>query len=300
MSTGDQASFPTGDTRNQGLASLRARVREHWDSLSRAEISVCNMLKNCPAERLLYASAQDLGAESGTSNATVIRTLQRLGYSGLPELKHEVAASFTKAVAPDVRVQQRMERIGDDLPRIWDQVFDEARERIDYARRVTDAPTLTAAVKLLVQSREIVAYGLGASGIAAAHLVLQMNRIGRRARHIASDGFRLADDLLLVGRGDVVVIFAPGRMLPDIDVLLDRSKDVGAHSILVSDELAGQLSDRVDVCVTSPHTPTGLTSDALTGLVVGDALIQAVASLDHDLAVESSHELTSIRQQLGY
>jgi DNA-binding MurR/RpiR family transcriptional regulator len=97
------------------------------------------------------------------------------------------------------------------------------------------------------------------SHVAAEHLTFKLRRLGRRARTIRSSGFCLPDDLLGLERGDLVVMFAPGRLVVDIDVLLDRVRTVGASSILVTAELVEQLQERVTVVMVAPHSPTGLT-----------------------------------------
>lgn len=58
-------------------------------------------------------------------------------------------------------------------------------------------------------------YGFGASFVAAEHLALKLRRRGYRAHAAHSTGFRLADDLLDIERGEAVVVFAPGRLLTD-------------------------------------------------------------------------------------
>ncbi|WP_017598954.1 MurR/RpiR family transcriptional regulator [Nocardiopsis lucentensis] len=261
---------------------------------------MCRLLTSYTSAQILYASAQELGSASGTSNASVIRTLRRLGYEGLPALKQEIAAPFTSVVAPEVRLRDRIDRMGGDFTEIWDRVTDEARERVEHVRTAGSAEDLKRAVKLLADARETATYGVGASRIAAEHLALRLNRIGARARHLDTDGFRLADDLLRLDRGDAVVVFAPGRVLPEVEVLLERARQVGAAAVLVTDELADELSDRVDVVLPAPHTPTGMTAEALTGIVVADALVQSVATVGADRAVASSHELTALRNRLGY
>lgn len=45
------------------------------------------------------------------------------------------------------------------------------------------------------------------------------------------------------------------------------------------------IEDRVDADLTAPHTPTGITNEALTGLVVADALLLALTTLDETRAV---------------
>src|ERR1044072_2443511 len=71
-----------GEARNEAITDLRRRIRDHWDSFGAAGRAVCRSLAESSAEHLLFMSALDLGQESRTSNATVIRTLQSLGYSG--------------------------------------------------------------------------------------------------------------------------------------------------------------------------------------------------------------------------
>ncbi|MGW0735189.1 MurR/RpiR family transcriptional regulator [Streptomyces sp. NPDC002851] len=277
---------------------MRTTVRDQWEALSASERAVARYLGTAPAESLLFASAQELGTASGTSNATVVRALQRLGYAGLPALKRELAADFTTAVAPEVRLQKRIAHVGRDLDDIWGEVFDEAQERIEHARRLTPGEALRDAVSLLAEAGEIHCYGIAASELAARHLALALGRIGRRARYAGATGFALADQLLAVRQGDAVVIFQPGRALTELSVLIDRAQAVGARVVLVTDELAEVYGSRVDAVLTAPHTPTGITTEALTALVVADALLLALTTLDESRAVETSHQLTALREQL--
>nr|WP_042191727.1 MurR/RpiR family transcriptional regulator [Kibdelosporangium sp. MJ126-NF4]CEL20250.1 Glucokinase / HTH-type transcriptional regulator (HexR?) [Kibdelosporangium sp. MJ126-NF4]CTQ97476.1 Glucokinase (EC 2.7.1.2) / HTH-type transcriptional regulator (HexR?) [Kibdelosporangium sp. MJ126-NF4] len=290
----------TNATRNPALLDLRSRIRDHWDEFSPAARGVCRSLSAITPERLLYMSAQDIGAESKTSNATVIRTLQALGYTGLADLKGKVAAPFTTEIAPEERARQRVESTGGDLARVWDRVVSEALDRIELLRRSHSLEAYSTAVRILVEARQVLTYGVGASSVSGEHLSLKLRRTGLRSRSIQSAGFRLADDLMDIEQGDAVVVFAPGRMLVDMEVLLDRARTVGAKIILVTDQLAGELADEVTVSLHAPHSPTGMSGESLTGMVIGDALAQAVAAADQERTVESSHTLTVLRQQLGF
>ncbi|AUA10237.1 HTH-type transcriptional regulator RpiR [Streptomyces malaysiensis subsp. malaysiensis] len=281
-----------------GTTRLAAAVRDMWGELSASERVVAQYLAGAPPENLLFASAQELGAASGTSNATVVRALQRLGYSGLPALKRELAAGFTSATAPEERLKQRIARVGHDLDEIKDRVFDEATERLDQCRRLLETDVLKQAVQTLADAREVVAYGVGASELAARHLVLKLRRAGRRARFVGATGFTMADELLGLGRGDAVVILHPGRRLREFTVLTDRARAVGAGVVLVTDVPTGPLATHADVVISAPHTPTGITAESLAGIVVVDTLVLALASLDESRAVEASHQLTVLRGQL--
>ena len=286
--------------RNVGITELRARIREHWSDLSPAAQEVCRSLSEITPERLLYMSALELGAETRTSNATVVRALQSLGYSGLAELKSAVARPFTDMTAPEERARRRVESTDGDLQNVWDKVTAEAIDRIELLRRTFSLKDYQRAVDLLLEAREVKAFAFGATFVVAEHIAMKLRRMGRRARVSRASGFALADDLLAIERGDVIVLFAPGRMLTDIVVLLDRVRAVGASSVLVTDELGDQLADSVTVVLRAPNTPTGLTGEPISPMLLADALAQGVAASDVERTVEASHTLTTLRQQMGY
>lgn len=292
--------FVTSDTENRALTKLRARIAERWNNLSKSERAVCRVLTAMSAERLLYASAAELGTQSRTSNASVVRTLQSLGYSGLSDLKQEVAAPFSSSVAPDVRLRQRLEHVGQDLHQIQREIWAEAEEIVQLCSRANDDELYSAAVNLIVHADTVFCYGLGSSGIASDHLALRLRRIGVSTRRLTTDGFRLADEVMSLGSRDLLVIFAPGRVTRDIEALLDQAQLVGASVLLVTDELQERLASRVAVSLTAPHTPTGLTAEGFSGILVSDVLVQAVSAVGPDTALRSSHLLNDLRGRLGY
>lgn len=292
--------FVTSDTDNPALTRLRDRIARSWEDLSKAERSVCHVLTTSSAEQLLYASAAELGAQSKTSNATVVRTLQSLGYSGLSKLKQEVAAPFTSRVPPDVRLQQRIEHLGQSLDHIQAEIWSEAQSLMELGKTANSDAAFSHAVHLLIHANTVYCYGLGASGIAADHLALRLRRTGITTRRLTTDGFRLADEVMDIGTRDSLVLFAPGRITRDIEALLDQAQLVGARVILITDELQDTLAPRVATVLTAPHTPTGLTSESLAGILIGDILTQGISAVGPDTALRSSQVLNDLRARLGY
>ncbi|TCO34205.1 RpiR family transcriptional regulator [Kribbella steppae] len=291
----------TGVTRNPAIAELRARIRDHWDDFTPASRAVCRSLSEISPERLLYLSAAELGQASKTSNATVVRTLQSLGYAGLAELKDRVASPFQHPSRREERLRSRIESTGGDPKHVWDRVITEAIERIEFLNQHMAMDAYQEAVRLMLDAREIATYGFGANYVAAEHLTLKLRRFGRRSRCIQTAGFRLADDLLAIGADDVVIVIAPGRLVIDAEIVIDRARAVGAGIILLSEQLiAERLAADVTVAIHVPNTVTGITAEVLTTIVTTDALAQAVAAADTERTMESAHTLESLRQQLGF
>src|SRR5262245_38669973 len=165
-------------TRNQGITDLRARIRDHWDRLSPAGQDVCRALGEMTAEQLVYRSAVDLGAETRTSNATVVRTLQTLGYGGLAEAKAAIARPFPDQTAPDVRARNRVEATKGELPNVWKMVTDEWIDRIRLMQSGFSAEAYQRAVELMLGAREIVPFGFSSSYVVAEHLTFKLRRLG--------------------------------------------------------------------------------------------------------------------------
>ncbi|KTR82797.1 MurR/RpiR family transcriptional regulator [Leucobacter chromiiresistens] len=282
------------------MTRLRDRISERWDSLAKSERAVSRVLTAMSAERILYASAAELGAQSKTSNASVVRTLQTLGYAGLSELKQEVAAPFSSTVSPEVRLRSRLEHLGQDLGQIQREIWSEAQDLVALASRANTDAQYSSAVNLVIHADTVFCYGLGASGIAADHLALRLRRIGVSTRRLTTDGFRLADEVMSLGSRDLLVIFAPGRVTRDIEALLDQAHLVGASVLLITDELHEQLGSRVTVSLAAPHTPTGLTAEGIAGILTGDVLVQGVSAVGPDTALRSSQTLNDLRGRLGY
>jgi len=287
-------------TKNPAIADLRRRIREHWNEFTPASRAVCRSLSEMSPERLLYLSATELGQVSKTSNATVIRTLQSLGYAGLAELKDLVAAP-SRSTGRQERLRSRMAATGGDPEQVWERVLTESIQRIELLNEHLSTEAFGEAVRLVLDAREVATYGFGANYVVAEHLTLKLNRLGLRSRCMTTAGFRLADDLLAVGADDVVVVIAPGRMATDAEVVIDRARAVGAGIVLLSEQtVAERLADDVTVALHVPKTVTGITAELLTTIVTTDALAQAVAAADTERTLESAHTLESLRQQLGF
>ncbi|WP_051898889.1 MurR/RpiR family transcriptional regulator [Sciscionella sediminilitoris] len=278
--------------------SFTERANQRGDALSPAEQRVVGYLRE-HAHDALFATAEQLGKLTGTSDATVVRTARTLGYSGLPELKQQLGRSLVDEVRPSVRLRQRIEHTGSDHEATLRYVFADATERLAETRRMVTAEQLTEAVEAIAGAREVFAFGVGLSALSAQYLVKRLNRLGLRAQDGSQAGFLLADELLAVTGDSCVVLYAPGRLLNECEVLLDRAGEVGADVVLVTDALAPVLRDRVRVCLEAAHAPAGGTSECLAALTVTDAVLLALAARDEQRAEQTSELLTRFREQLA-
>ncbi|MFJ7212958.1 MurR/RpiR family transcriptional regulator [Amycolatopsis sp. NPDC098790] len=276
---------------------LSERIRQHIGALSAAERRVAEYLWTHPG-MIVLSTAGELGELSGTSDATVVRAVKSLGYSGLPELKRAIGQHVVSDT-PATRLRHRVEEAGDDTAAQLDQLLAESVDRLTETRRLLAEPAFTAAVDLLAGAGEVLGYGLGVAELPMRYLATRLQRLGRRARSTSATGFRLADELLPLTDGDVFVLNAPERLLPDMTTAARHARAAGARVLLLTDALGATLDSQVDVTLPAVRSPSGLTHEGLTTTLVLDCLLLAVAKRDPGAVSANTELLADLRDRLS-
>ena len=277
--------------------SLADRISTHLARMTPAERKVAEYLR-AHSRDTIFATAEQIAAAAGTSDATVVRTARTLGYSGLLELRHSLTQEVVEATGPGALLAGKAS--GTDTAALLAHVFTEAAQRLTDTLRRMSEERFEAAVDAVDAAAEVLAFGIGPSEMVARYLALRLRRIGRRARASGATGFRLADDLLGLGPGDLVVLYSPSRLIGEIGIVLDHAAAVGARSVLVTDSLGSVFADRVDIVLPSVNTSGGATGEGLTSMVVTDAVLLALAGRDRARATERSERLTELRSELTH
>jgi DNA-binding MurR/RpiR family transcriptional regulator len=271
--------------------SFSARINRNLTGMSRAERIVAEYLRD-NGRHAIFATAEQIGSATDTSDATVVRTAKSLGFSGLLDLRRTLAAEVV--VETNAVRHFHDEEGGSAVAR----VFAEAAERLAVTRRLVEEAEFGSAVGLLDEAREVLAFGLGGSGLLARYLAMRLTRMGRRARASWATGFQLADDLLGLGADDLVVLYTPARILGEIEVVLDHAHSVGARVLLISSSLGALFADRVDVTLAAPQSTTNFTGEMLSAEVLTDALLLQLASHDETRTTRAAEQLTKLRSEL--
>lgn len=245
-------------------------------------------------DEVIGASALRIAEATGTSDATVIRTVKGLGYVGLKELKKEFLENLLRRRSSSALDQNIDRMLANERPIMG--MLSDAVDIMDAFRKEFDNASFDRCVEVMAGARRIFVYGLGPGGMIAGLLALHLTRVGYDAHSITQTGYRLADDLLPMTAADCVVLFAPYHQTTEVEVLIDHANTVGASVILVTEALAYWLKDRVEVIIKTPSTLSNLTSENLIPLTFSYAVTMQLASRMRDRSAERSklfNELSS-------
>ncbi len=274
------------------------RVNARAGLISPAERRVARFFQE-NREETLIASASSLAGMVGTSDATVIRTAKSLGFSGMEALRRALAAELRENLSPASRLARTLDETGDDLTAALDVTLDIHQKALERLRRDITPELFETAVQYITDAKRVFVFGIGPSSAMADYMTIQLGRFGVEAISLTQTGLFLADRLLQLREGDLLMIFAYGRVYPEVETILDQADRHGVLKVLFSDTLGKKLRRKVDLAlpVQRGHADMFSMHTATLGLI--EALLVGVAMSQPDKAMASLRSLNELRAKLA-
>lgn len=279
------------------MQPFNERVASRLDRMRPAEQRVARFFQH-NREEVLIGSAAALAVRARTSDATIIRTTQALGYNGLDEMRRALADELRGSLSPAARLSKTLGQVGSDPAAAFTQTLDTHLRSLEALRRTISAGQFEQAVSRVIAARRILVFGLGPSRAIADYCVIQLARFGFDAGSLTNTGLLFADDLQKLRDGDLVIILAYTRVYQELAVLLDEIARRKIGSLLLTDTLASKLRDRVDLvlAVARGHADMLSTHTATLGLL--EALLVGVAARRPAETLASLEGLNERRRKL--
>jgi DNA-binding MurR/RpiR family transcriptional regulator len=244
---------------------------------------------------VLASSAAALGARIGTSDATVLRTIQALGFASLADLKSAILNGRPVSTPAD-----DMRRTLVDLDKATgaalDGVLQAHADGLDVLRSEKCRDQMAVGVRILDGAGRIVVFGIGPSSALANYVSVLLARTGRRSRTISATGSMLADQLLDLGKGDALLILAYGRLYREVKAVFAEAMALHLPTVLVTEADDTPLAKLADVCVAIPRGRPGQVALHGATLVGLEALVLSLAAAKPEAALSSLDNLNRLRR----
>jgi DNA-binding MurR/RpiR family transcriptional regulator len=273
------------------------RLTARFAQISPAEQRVAAYFQD-HREDALILSASAIASQVGTSDATVVRTAKALGYSGLEALRKALAQEIRETASAASRMARTISEVGRNPQSAFNTTLEITRAALEDLRSRVPADLFQAGVDALLGARRVYVFGIGPSGAMAEYLALGLARLGLDTKSLVRAGMLLADDIRPFAKGDVLVLFAYGRVSREVSTLLALAKRHHMPKILITDSPAPGLSARVDMVLPVARGRIGMLSMHAATLALIEALIVGVAAQQPEASLASLEELTLLRQYL--
>ncbi len=273
------------------------RLQGAYSGLRAAEQRVADFILAHPDE-LIYLTVTELAERTNTSESTVVRLCQKIGYKGYQEFKIVLARDL---VEPTTAIYAAIEP-EDDLPTVKSKVFQANAQALRDTIEVLDDGELQRAVTALATARRVDIYGVGGSAPLALDAYHKFLKLGMQAVAL-SDGDMMAMSSALLSSGDVALGISHTGASRDVTDALNRAKDNGATTIAITHRSTSPITKVADIVLVTAAKQTAFRSDAsssrIAQLTIIDTLYVGVGHTNHARSlkmIERTREATASKR----
>lgn len=262
--------------------NILIKIRDMKDSLTPVERTVAEYVLN-NLEEIPHLSIKSLAQLTKTSDASVLRFCKTMGYTGYRSFIVSISASLG-SMEDEQKDQYTDIQPGDDLNTIISNISRNNSKSIEDTLCVIDRKEVERAVKVLRESRRIVFFGIGASGLVGIDAEQKFSRINKIC-HAYTDGHSQLTAATLLEKSDVAIFISNSGNTADILDALDIAKKNGACIIAITKYTKSPLAENAHI-VLSISTPeitirSGAMGSRIAMLTVIDILFAGVASAEY-------------------
>lgn len=277
---------------------LGERYRARAPSLSSSLQSVARYIHD-NREAILDATAMEIADATQTSDATVVRAVQALGFAGLRDLKTTLAAWFGPALNSEEKMSVTVSELSCDINSGIDFVLGGHKRACDALSEPHNRQAVSQAVALLIGARQVALFGINASGILADYSARMFTRIGIPAVTLNRSGIALAEQLITLQRGDVLIMMAQKSAHREGLTTMKEAKRLGMPVILLTHATDSVFAKEADVIINVPRGgENGRMPLHGTVLVCLEMLILSVASATSSRTVKTMKRIQDFNRSL--
>lgn len=278
--------------------ALQQQIRERYNALPPALRRVAKHLLDHPGA-VVTQSMRSVGAQSGSTPATLVRFAQQLGYAGWPQLKAAMAQDLGLGLdAYGVRARQIVARAR--APDLAGEMFAAQRRNLDATQQHSSA-ALERACALLEAAPRVHAAGFRACFTVAFSFVYQYRLFRPTVQLVDGQGGALEMQQRALARGEALLVASFAPYSREALQTAQAARDAGCRVLALTDSTASPLSLLADETLlfttdSASFFPSAAAALALTEVLVvllasraGKGVVQRIAAAERQLHASGAY-----------
>jgi DNA-binding MurR/RpiR family transcriptional regulator len=259
------------------------RIEGTYSTLRTAEQRVADFILKHPDD-LIYLTVTELAERTQTSESTVVRLCQKIGYKGYQEFKIMLARDL---VGPTETVYGQI-AASDSLQTLKAKVFQANAQALKDTIEVLSDAELERAVDAIARCRKIEIYGIGGSAPLALDAYHKFMKLGIVAVWL-NDSDLMAMSSSLLAPGDVALGISHTGASRDVCDAMEHAQTAGATTICITHRATSPITRVAQIKLFTAAKETAFGSDATSSriaqLSIIDTLYAGIANRDYDTAL---------------
>lgn len=281
------------------MTGCLVKLREIIGDLKPSEAKVARFILNYTDE-IVGMPIGELAQRSNVSKAAVVRLSKTLGFNGYRDFAIEIAGDMASLKV--VENEYTDIQPGDKLDTIIKNVCLNNKKAIEDTQQILDSAEVKNAVNAIHKARQIVFFGVGASGIVALDAATKFLRIGKFCQSYTDPHLQVTAAANMA-QGDVAVAVSYSGETRDIIDSAKVAKQSGALIIAVTKYGRSALSELADIklFLSSPETSmrSGAMASRIAQLNLIDIVFSGVAGMEYQnikRRLDRTYKVTHIKK----
>ncbi|KIT18051.1 MurR/RpiR family transcriptional regulator [Jannaschia aquimarina] len=231
--------------------SLIEKIADRAQSLTPSERRLVKTVIESPTAAAL-GTAGELARSVGVHEATASRLAKKLGFDGYAAFRDALRDEFIATRETATRFEKTIADSTSDT--ILGKLAQDEAQALGRIEEFIRPDQVVEAAAVLMGAGRIFIYGYGNAEVLALMMVKRFRRFGKEVQQLGNDPRALAEQMLGLEAGDVVLSFAFRRAPRGHAALIETAREVGATTVMVSGNSGAFLAPRPDHLLTAPRS----------------------------------------------
>ncbi len=223
--------------------SVMSRIRANFHALSNSERHVAEYILS-HQEESIHMSLIEIAEASEVSDATVVRFIRSIGFSGLNELKMTLAADSVK---PSEAIFEEIND-GDDISTIIQKIFLSNIQLLQDTLNNLQTESISQVIEIINSAKNIYIFAVATSAPLANILYNRIFRLGYRVNSVTDAYLQLMQSAIMTKDDLGIIISRSGTPITLIDVI-KQARSNGAKTIAITCDSSSDIARTADISI---------------------------------------------------
>ena len=254
-----------------------------------------------------FMSAAKIAVKVNTSQSTVLRLSNALGYEGYGLMQSDIQAMIKRKITSATFID-KIEASGvnmnlkgtEQFESLYIQSINQDIENIRNAQRNTSVSTLVNIVDDILKARNIYILGLRTSSSLALFFGISLNMImNNNVKILSNINCSLFDQSLAITKKDILISFAFPRYTNETVKLIKLVKKKGVKTVVFADDVLTPFSEDCDYLIPININSTGYIGSYVASLSLVNFILSLITHKKGNEAIVKLKEIEKCFKEQG-
>ncbi|MEM7046012.1 MAG: MurR/RpiR family transcriptional regulator, partial [Pseudomonadota bacterium] len=231
--------------------SLIEKISDQASTLTPSERQLVENVIESPTAAAL-GTAGDLARAVGVHEATASRLARKLGFDSYAAFREALRDEFIATRETATRFEKTIAETTSDT--ILGKLARDEAQALGRIEEFVKPDQIADVAGMLMKANRIFIYGYGNAEVLALMMVKRFRRFGKEVQQLDTDPRGLAEQMLGLEAGNVVLSFAFRRPPRGYAALIETAKEAGVRTIVISGKSGALLAPRPDHLLAAPRS----------------------------------------------